>query len=658
MPGRPGMLRAWRAAGILRDIDVYATEAAIRASGSATDIEAAAMALASRAVGEGHVCLELAAVTEVWLRSLQIDTDIPLPEGTATVCAAIRALPAGGSNSHYGHIPVSIPASAFALRATADRGEAGTTNTVHPVSEAFVVPLSGGFAHNPEEPGVFVLAAGRLYLRRFYHDERLVARRLVEMAASGDNNALTPELEARLQCVFPGEGSAQQAAARGALTRRLTLITGGPGTGKTYTAARILALLTHQHDGERPLRVRLSAPTGKAAARLGESIRQARAAMPPGSFRDGMIIDEACTLDRLLGRRRQASAYRHDAECPLEVDVVMVDEASMVDLAKMARLLDALPSHARLVLLGDRHQLAAVAPGSVLAAIGAAPAIAPAVVELTESRRFAPGGAIARFSAAVNAANNAEAATQAVALLAPSDVDTEDAVGFVETPAVLKAWRNGVDLRFAQAVLRGYRDFLDAQMPAAAFAALATFRVLCALRRGPLGAEQVNALIEEILSWRELQMDKLPPDCHPARTLAPSGAFYSHRVVMVTQNDYATGLFNGDVGIVLPAADDPQRLAVYFEQPSDADGEHYRRVPCHLLPTHETAFAITVHKSQGSEFGRVLVLLPPSDSPVVTRELIYTAVTRTRSGVTIWGGRESLTAAIQRTVRRFSGLFD
>lgn len=612
MPGRPGMLRAWRTAGLLRDIDVYATEAAVRASGGATDVEAAAMALASRAVGEGHVCLELAAVTEAWLRLLQADKEIPLPEGTAAICAAIRSLPDCGM----------------------DR-----------------------FAHTPEVSGVFVLAAGRLYLRRFYNDERLIERRLVEMAADGGNGALTPELEARLRLVFPGAGSAQQVAARGALTRRLTLITGGPGTGKTYTAARILALLTHQHDGERPLRVRLSAPTGKAAARLGESIRLARASMPPGTFLDGMIVDEACTLDRLLGRRRQASAYRHHADCPLEADVVMVDEASMVDLAKMARLLDALPAQARLVLLGDRHQLAAVAPGSVLAAICAAPAIAPAVVELTESRRFAPGGAIARFSSAVNAATDAEAASRAVALLVPPDADTEDAVGFIEVPAVLKTWQSGVDTRFAYAVLRGYRDFLDAQTPATAFASLADFRVLCALRRGPLGAEQVNALIEEILSLHGLQVDKLPPDCRPAHALAPTGAFYSHRVVMITQNDYATGLFNGDVGIALAAADDPQRLAVYFEQPADADGERYRRVPCHLLPAHETAFAISVHKSQGSEFGRVLVLLPPTDSPVVTRELIYTAVTRTRSGVTLWGGRESLTAAMQRTVRRFSGLF-
>jgi exodeoxyribonuclease V alpha subunit len=435
------------------------------------------------------------------------------------------------------------------------------------------------------------------------------------------------------------------------------LITGGPGTGKTYTAARILALLTHQHDGERPLRVRLSAPTGKAAARLGESIRQARAAMPPGTFLNGMIVDEACTLDRLLGRQRQESAYRHHADCQLEADVVIVDEASMVDLAKMARLLDALPAQARLVLLGDRHQLSAVAPGSVLAAICAAPAIAPAVVELTESRRFASGGAIARFSAAVNTAHDAGAAARAVALLADAEAGMEDAVGFVEAPPVLKTRQGGVELRFAQAVLRGYRDFLDAQTPAAAFPALAGFRVLCALRRGPLGAEQVNALIEEILSLRGLQGDKLPPDCRPAHALAPSGTFYPHRVLMITQNDYATGLFNGDVGIVLPSADDPTRLAVYFEQPADAEGGHYRCVPSHLLPAHETAFAITVHKSQGSEFGHVLVLLPPTDSPVVTRELIYTAVTRTRSGVTLWGGRESLTAAMQRTVRRFSGLF-
>jgi len=610
MAGRPGMLRTWRAAGILRDIDVYATEAAVRAGG-ATEVEALAMALASRAVGDGHVCLELAAVTEAWLRSLRTDTDSPLPEDTAGICAEIRSLPGGGND---------------------------------------------GFAHNPAETGVFVLAAGRLYLRRYYDDERLVERRLSEMAAAGGTDMLPAALESRLRNVFPDGGAQQQAAARSALTRRLTLITGGPGTGKTYTAARILALLTHQHAGQRPLRVRLSAPTGKAAARLGESIRLARAAMGPGAFQDGIIVDEACTLDRLLGRSRHASAYRHHAKCPLEADVVMVDEASMVDLSKMARLLEALPAHARLVLLGDRHQLAAVAPGSVLAAICAAPAVAPAVVELTESRRFAPDGGIARFSAAVNTAYDPGAAARAVALMTPTD-GAADAVCFVETPTALKTWQGGVDVHFAQAVLRGYRAFLDARTPAAVFEALGAFRVLCALRRGPLGAEQVNALIVDILSRHARRAADLPPDCRPAHALEPTAAFYSHRVVMITQNDYATGLYNGDVGVVLPAADEAQRLVVYFEQPADAGGERYRRVSCHLLPVHETAFAITVHKSQGSEFGRVLVLLPPVDSPVVTRELIYTAVTRTRSGVTLWGERESLTAAMQRTVRRFSGLF-
>jgi len=640
-----GMLRAWHAAGILRDIDRYAAATAVRVCGG-TAVEAAAMALASRAVGDGHVCLDLAAVTESWLRSLQADTEIPLPDGTAAICAAIRALPAGGSHSHYGHIPVSIPA------------EAGTTNTFHPVSEAFVVPPSGGFAHSPEEPGVFVLAGSRLYLRRFHDDERFIERRLVEMATDQGDGELTPELESHLQRVFPGSNSPQQVAAHRALTRQLTLITGGPGTGKTYTAARILALLSYQHDGRRPLRVRLSAPTGKAAARLGESIRQARAGMPPATFAETMQVDDACTLDRLLGRSRRTATCRYHAGCPLEADVVMVDEASMVDLAKMARLLEALPPRARLVLLGDRHQLAAVAPGSVLAAICNARAVASAVVELSESRRFAPDSGVARFSAAVNTATDADAAARAIKLLAPPDPALPDHhVRFVESPAMLKTWRGGVDVHFAQRVLRGYRDFLDARTPAAAFDALASFRVLCALRRGPLGVETINPLIEEILSLQGLTTDHCPPDCKPMNALQPTGAFYSHRVVMISQNDYATGLFNGDVGIVMPMEEAPERLTVYFEQPVNDRGERIRAIPCHLLPAHETAFAITVHKSQGSEFGHVLVLLPPVDSPVVTRELIYTAVTRTRSGVSLWGGRESLTAAMQRSVRRFSGLF-
>ena len=159
MPSRLGMLRKWHAAGILRDIDRYAAATALRVCGG-TAVEAAAMALASRAVGDGHVCLDLAAVTESWLRSLQADTEIPLPDGTAAICAAIRALPAGGSHSHYGHIPVSIPASAFALRATADRGKAGTTNTFLPGFAVFVVPPSGGSTHNEDCWGGLALLAG------------------------------------------------------------------------------------------------------------------------------------------------------------------------------------------------------------------------------------------------------------------------------------------------------------------------------------------------------------------------------------------------------------------------------------------------------------------------------------------------------------------
>lgn len=612
MPSRLGMLRKWHAAGILRDIDRYAAATALRVCGG-TAVEAAAMALASRAVGDGHVCLDLAAVTEAWLCSLLPDPAVPLPEGSAAIAAAIRALP-DAENHHFGQ-----------------------STTV---------------------AGVFVLAGRRLYLRRFYDDERFIERRLVEMAADQGDGGLSSELESQLQRAFPGSNRPQQVAARHALTRQLTLITGGPGTGKTYTAARILALLSYQHEWRRPLRVRLSAPTGKAASRLGESIRQARAAMPAATFAETMMVDEACTLDRLLGRSRQTATCRYHAGCPLEADVVMVDEASMVDLAKMARLLEAMPPRARLVLLGDRHQLAAVAPGSVLAAICNASALSSAVVELTESRRFAPDSGVARFSAAVNTATDADAAAQAIKLLATPDPTLPDhKVRFVESPVMLKTWRGGVDVHFAQHVLRGYRDFLDARTPAAAFDALASFRVLCALRRGPLGVETINPLIEEILSLQGLTADHCPPDCKPTNALQPTGPFYSHRVVMISQNDYSTGLFNGDVGIVLPMEEAPERLTVYFEQPVNDQGERIRAIPCHLLPAHETAFAITVHKSQGSEFGHVLVLLPPVDSPVVTRELIYTAVTRTRSSVSLWGGRESLTAAMQRSVRRFSGLF-
>ncbi len=620
-----GAVKAMLMSGVLREIDYYITEAMLRTHGldEAPEDMVLAVALASRAVGEGHVCLDLDRVCPEWLRSLQ-----PAGAGSQTPDPDVDRVLQAESDRLCARIRDPRRRCAWGLGA---------------------MPL--------------IREGHRLYLRRFYDYECFTATRLMEMAQADGASALSPGMQARLEAMLPP--GVQQAAARCALTRRLTLIIGGPGTGKTYTAARIIALLAHlPDDGGRPLRIRLAAPTGKAAARLGESIRQARAAIGPALFPDAAVLPEACTLDRLLGSIQGSPYFRHRRDNPLDADVVMVDEASMIDLAKMAKLLDALASGTRLVLLGDRYQLAAVAPGSVMAEICGGLALTGAAVELTESRRFRPDGAIARFSAAVNAGDSEVAA--ATLFDNPQNEtyganETDHAIRVVEIPATLDDRRSGVNPAFAQCVLSGYRALLAAQTPGEAFAALAQFRVLCALRQGPLGAEQVNTIIARVLSGcdRHAPGSEAEHDLLPRHRLEPVGDAYSHRVLMVTRNDRTTGLFNGDVGVVLPDPDDAGQLKVFFEKNrSDGEKDRFRSVSLHLLPAHETAFAMTVHKSQGSEFDRVLVLLPETDSPVFTRELIYTAVTRTRGGAEIWAERKTFERAVQRPVRRFTGLGD
>lgn len=550
------------------------------------------------------------------------------------------ALAAALVSRHTGEGHVCLPLGRFAGRAPFD----DQPWRAPPLADWREALLGSGVVGEPGAAAPLILdPAGRLYLHRLWRDEAEVARDLLGRAAPRAD--VDPAaLRAPLRRLFPGTDAGsvgQRRAAAVAALHGLGILCGGPGTGKTHTVARLLALLM-ELSGGRPLRVALAAPTGKAAQRLAQSLRKAADVLPA----DHALPTSVPTLHRLLGLRPDGSA-RHDADHPLACDLLLIDEASMVDLPLLARTLRALPASARLILLGDPNQLASVEAGAVLgelcAGAGAySPAaaarlesatgdavpgdgpggISDAVAVLEHSYRFAGGGAIGRLAAAVNA-GDAQGALEV--LRAGEGVHFEAA----DTTARLNA-------RLATEVGPALQPLFETADPAAALVRLGDFQVLTALREGPFGVSGVNAVIERALHRRGL--------------IRGQAAHYPGRPLLIGSNDYALGLFNGDLGLLLP--DPAGALRAWFAGP---DGTPRALAPSRL-PAHESAYALTVHKSQGSEFTRVLLILPPQPSPLLTRELIYTALTRAREGVTVWGSEATLAAAIGRRLERDSGL--
>ena len=498
---------------------------------------------------------------------------------------------------------------------------------------------------------------GRLYLHRYWEYESDLARGLVALATHRDHplGSVDPAALARaLQELFPGQGGTgpdwQRVAACTALTRRLTVITGGPGTGKTSTVARIIALLLGQPHGP-GLKIALAAPTGKAAARLTESIQSARAGLRLPREISELFPAAATTLHRLLGARSGTATFVHGPDYPLEADVVIVDEASMVDLPLMARLVRALPPSASLILLGDKDQLASVEAGAVLGDICSGPIrtfspqgaallaslcgheparaaehttspLLDSVVQLERSYRFDPGSGIGRLSSAV-IGGDPDAALDTLLSGAHPDLSWHP------LPEA-----SGLEQLLQRTALPELSDLVLARDPDRAFALFGAFQLLCAVRQGPYGIVRCNSLLERLLQ---------------ARGLVPPGASaYSGKPVMVQRNDYQTGLFNGDVGIFQHSE---EGLRVVF-----SGREEFRRLTPARLPAHEPVYAMTVHKSQGSEFDRVLIILPDAQSPLLTRELLYTALTRARRHVTLAATEKTLRASIARRTERASGL--
>ncbi len=673
------LLQGWVDCGWLRPLDVALArmlgEEAALAGEPASPLLLLLVALTSHQVGRGHVCLDLAQLVPA-----AADALLSLPPGEVPRSSAQGA---------------DEPLRPGALLAELDEAD-WQAALRHPL-------LLGDAAGNSP----LVRQQGRLYLRRYWCYEQTIAAairaRLARPSPLADTTAAPARaLAGALGVLFPAPADAvpdwQCIACALAAYHRFAIITGGPGTGKTTTVVRLLAALqsvaSQQGDGGL-LRVRLAAPTGKAAARLSESISGAVGRLPLDELPGGAALAEGIptrvtTLHRLLGSRPGSRGFRHHAGNPLALDLLVVDEASMVDVEMMAALLQALPDQARLVLLGDKDQLASVDAGAVLGELcqraerggyrsqtvawlqqiaGTAPPASciaaeggdldQAVVMLRISHRFDGARGIGQLAARVNAGELDAAAARPFREGQWADVHwrrlpRERALGQLTALAV-----DGVAAAPGHA---RYLEVMQAQQPAADAArevfdawaqrvltAFAGFQLLCAVRGGAWGVDALNAAVAATLQRRGL--------------IERADGWYPGRPVLVTRNDYNLGLMNGDIGVTLalPSESEPGAasgkplLRVAF--PAADGGVHW--IAPGRLQAIDTVYAMTVHKSQGSEFGHACLVLPDTLSPVLTRELVYTGITRARDGFSLALADESvLYQAVQRRVTRSGGLGD
>jgi len=622
-------LDTWRAHGVLSSLDVAFARGLVGIERESAEVALAA-AFASRAVRQGHVCLDLARLH-----------DDPIVADDGTVVVAV------GSDAPS---LVSCEQWCTQLRASTVCGD--------------------GKALTP-----LVLAGTRLYLYRYVDYERRLAHNISARLTKTDEFIADESLLKRgLTRLFPRQRGAerpdrQKIAALMACTRRFVVVSGGPGTGKTSTVVRILALMLEQAfaaTGE-PLTIELLAPTGKAAQRMSEAIELGKARLDTGAQVLAAIPCRASTIHRTLGfMPHQPTRFRRNGDRPLSADVVVVDEASMVDIALMTKLLEAVRPDASLILLGDKDQLVSVEAGAILGDIfgdgasraysaelsrfvrrltgdalpgpaaakvapGSIPAIRDATIHLTHSYRFSAASGIGALARSINDGDG----ERVLSVLRSDEKMPYGEVALWPLSASSADSRTVLSAQLAQHVQRGFNELRGARSAEERLRALGSFRILCAHRRGPLGVEAINTEVERILGVRG--------------RIGGDGLHYDGRPILVTRNDYQLDLFNGDTGVIMVG---PRGPMAFF--PDRTGG--LRQVAPARLPPHETVYAITVHKSQGSELGRIALLLPERLSPLLTRELLYTAVTRARERVDLFGSPDVLKAAIARRVERASGL--
>jgi exodeoxyribonuclease V alpha subunit len=464
-----------------------------------------------------------------------------------------------------------------------------------------------------------ILEQNRLYLHRYWEYENRLALQIKNLLAdSFPNNNLNPLLD-RYFIDLIDETDWQREAAKKAVTQAFSIITGGPGTGKTTTVVKILALLQELATQDNVhLHIALAAPTGKAAMRLQESISLSKHTLPCSESIKQNIPETVSTIHRLLGSNPPTPYFKHHSENPLIFDLVVIDEASMVDLALMSKLVDALKPGSRLILLGDKDQLASVESGAVLADLTSG--LPEHTLELKKSYRF--HGEIKQLADAVNAqaAEKAwqllEKGQQQIALL------NEDPIDFIAE-----------QYSYYLLLIKNNSSYQDI------FSAFNQFQVLCSHRHGENGVIEINQKVEEKL----FQQNKIQI----------KGQWYVGRPIMVTQNDTGMMLFNGDIGICLHNKE-TANLNVFFLR---SDGSIKKVLPSRV-PAHETVFSMTIHKSQGSEFEQCLCILPSQLNSIVSKELIYTAITRTKAKLKIKSSYSVFCQAVKQKVERTGGLYE
>ncbi len=624
--------------GVIEELDYHFARSLAELLSESTAPEVAlGAALASRAVGLGHVCAELKTLG----RARPLDR-----EGRA--------------------VAMTLPPS---------------RQWIDLLAKSELV----GDGQELRQPLVLDRANGRLYLARYWHYQQTIQEQLSARAQrfeQVDGALLNQGLERYFDHNRTTVNDQRQAALL-ALLRNFAVITGGPGTGKTTTVTRILALIVEQAlaKGAAVPKILLLAPTGKAAARLGESIEEQKRKL---ANRAGVAADvlshipqSGATIHRALGwLPDRPTRFNHHAGNPLDADLVLVDEVSMVDIGLLAKLLVAIPPQARLILLGDKDQLASVESGAILGDITGGDrglddrrnvasipintyshefaehaarlcdeslrhveggpkqtGIWDSIAHLTKSHRFTERSVIGRLAKAI-------VAGQSKSVIRVLSDQGEGEALFEERDACLVplSQTRRAMAELDQLIEVWFRPYLETSDPVEALRRFDHARLLCAHRHGPMGVEAVNRHVEKRLGDLGL--------------IRPRDPYYPGRPVLVTKNDYQFNLFNGDIGLIL--RDEQGLPTVYFP----AARGTVRALPLGHLPPHETVFAMTVHKSQGSEFSHIALLLPPESSPIITRELIYTAVTRAKHKVTIFGDQDVLEAGIKERISRASGLRD
>ncbi|OQK15451.1 exodeoxyribonuclease V subunit alpha [Methyloprofundus sedimenti] len=459
-----------------------------------------------------------------------------------------------------------------------------------------------------------VLENKQLYLQRYWSYECQLAKKIADLIAT-ERSIETPDTI--IEQYFPVSMATdwQKNAAIRAVKDPFTIITGGPGTGKTTTVVKILALL--QEFSKQPLNIALAAPTGKAAMRLQQSIGQSKRTLPCTDEIKQAIPEQVITLHRLLGARPPSPYFKYNNDNPLPFDIVVIDEVSMIDLPLMSKLLNALKNDTRLILLGDKDQLASVETGTVLADLTSA--LPEYTQELKKSYRFS--GHIKTFADAVNQQREQDAWELLSQDHAQVCLLKDDLIDYITNKQVA----------YLQLISEG-AEFTSC------FVAFNAFQVLCATRQGVNSVDDINYHVAQKLKEKKL--------------IQSSGEWYSGRPIMIVQNDPVLRLYNGDIGLCMPDTENGGQLMVFFIMP---DGSIRKYMPARLSNC-ETVFAMTIHKSQGSEFNEVLLVLPESMNPILTKELIYTGITRAKESLKLTTNKTVFLETIRRRVERSGGL--